>query len=42
VVVDANITTGRGPGLVFDFALELVEQIAGKERRKEVEKGLLL
>lgn len=42
VVVDAHITTGRGPGLVFDFALELVEQIAGKERRKEVEKGLLL
>lgn len=42
VVVDANITTGRGPGLVFDFALELVEQIAGKERRKEVEKRLLL
>lgn len=42
VVVDANITTGRGPGLAFDFALELVEQIAGIERREEVEKGLLL
>lgn len=42
VVVDANITTGRGPGLAFDFALTLVEQIAGIETRKEVENGLLL
>ncbi|MBK5195773.1 MAG: DJ-1/PfpI family protein [Proteiniphilum sp.] len=42
VVVDANITTGRGPGLAFDFALELVEQIAGIETRKEVQNGLLL
>jgi 4-methyl-5(b-hydroxyethyl)-thiazole monophosphate biosynthesis len=42
VVVDGNITTGRGPGLVFDFALKLVEQIAGTETREAVEKGLLL
>ncbi len=42
VVVDGNITTGKGPGLVFDFALALVEQIAGKETRKEVQSGLLL
>ena len=42
VVVDRNITTGRGPGLVFDFALKLVEQIAGTETREAVEKGLLL
>lgn len=42
VVVDDHITTGRGPGLVFDFALTLVEQIAGIETRKEVESGLLL
>lgn len=42
VVVDTNITTGKGPGVVFDFALKLVEQIAGIETRKEVAKGLLL
>lgn len=42
VVVDGNITTGRGPGLVFDFALRLVEQIAGLATRREVQQGLLL
>jgi len=42
VVVDQNITTGRGPGLAFDFALELVEQIAGAETREKVQNGLLL
>lgn len=42
VVVDGNITTGRGPGLTFDFALSLVEQTAGKAKRDEVAKGLLV
>lgn len=42
VVVDGHITTGRGPGLTFDFALSLVEQLAGKAKRDEVAKGLLL
>lgn len=42
VVVDENITTGKGPGLVFDFALRLVEQIAGLHVRREVQEGLLL
>lgn len=42
VVVDGNITTGKGPGLVFDFALQLVEQIAGLSVRREVQEGLLL
>ena len=42
VVVDGNITTGKGPGLVFDFALRLVEQIAGISTRREVQQGLLL
>lgn len=42
VVVDGNITTGKGPGLVFDFALRLVEQIAGLHTRREVQEGLLL
>ena len=42
VVVDGNITTGRGPGLVFEFALRLVEQIAGLKTKQEVQNGLLL
>lgn len=42
VVVDGNITTGRGPGLTFDFALELVRQLEGEDKQKEVAKGLLL
>jgi 4-methyl-5(b-hydroxyethyl)-thiazole monophosphate biosynthesis len=42
VVVDGNITTGRGPGLAFEFALRLVEQIAGLKTRQEVQNGLLL
>lgn len=42
VVVDGNITTGRGPGLTLDFALSLVEQVAGKVKRDEVAKGLLI
>lgn len=42
VVVDGNITTGRGPGLTIDFALSLVEQLAGKEKRDAVAAGLLV
>ena len=42
VVVDGLITTGRGPGLTLDFALALVEQLAGPARRGEVAQALLL
>ena len=42
VVVDGNLITGKGPGLVFDFALRLVELIAGMSTRREVQQGLLL
>ncbi len=42
VVVDGNITTGRGPGLTIDFALKLVELVAGKAKRDEVAAGLLV
>jgi hypothetical protein len=42
VVIDGNITTGRGPGLTIDFALSLVEQLAGKTKRDEVAAGLLV
>lgn len=42
VVVDANVITGRGPGLTFDFALQLVETVCGKAKRDEVAAGLLV
>lgn len=42
VVVDGNITTGRGPGLTLDFALQLLETLEGRAKRDEVAKGLLL
>lgn len=42
VVVSGNIITGKGPGLAFNFALQLVETIAGADKRKEVQSGLLL
>jgi len=42
VVVDGNIITGRGPGLTFDFALQVLETLEGKDKRDEVAKQLLL
>lgn len=42
VVVDGNIITGKGPGLVFDFGLQIVEHLVGVGTRKEVAEGLLL
>ncbi len=42
VVVDGNVTTGRGPGLTVEFALSLVEQLAGREVRDKVAAALLV
>jgi 4-methyl-5(b-hydroxyethyl)-thiazole monophosphate biosynthesis len=36
VEVDRNLTTGRGPGVALDFALELVAQLYGPEKRAQV------
>jgi 4-methyl-5(b-hydroxyethyl)-thiazole monophosphate biosynthesis len=41
VVTDGNVTTSRGPGTAMDFALELIELLAGKTKRVEVEAKLL-
>ncbi|HNZ48964.1 MAG TPA: DJ-1/PfpI family protein [Candidatus Hydrogenedentes bacterium] len=38
---DGNIITSRGPGTAMEFALYLVELLAGKARRAEVEAGLV-
>ena len=40
VVQDGKITTSRGPGTAMDFALSLIEQLAGVDKRREVEAGL--
>ena len=40
VVVDEKIVTSRGPGTAMDFALKLVELLAGKSRRDSVESAL--
>ena len=42
VVVDGLITTGKGPGLTFAFALELLSQLKGKAIADEVAGQLLL
>jgi len=41
-VVDGHITTGRGPGFTFDFALALLEILEGEKAKEEVSKQLLL
>ena len=42
VIVDGNVITGKGPGLTVDFALTLVEIMAGKEKRDQVAGQLLV
>lgn len=42
VVIDGNVITGRGPGLTIDFALTLVEILAGKNKRNEIAAQLLV
>ncbi len=41
VVVDGKVITSCGPGTAMDFALTLIEALEGKEKREEVEKGLV-
>lgn len=42
VVIDGNVITGKGPGLTIDFALTLVEVLAGKGKRDEIAGQLLV
>jgi 4-methyl-5(b-hydroxyethyl)-thiazole monophosphate biosynthesis len=41
VVTDGTVITSRGPGTAMDFALALIERLAGRSRRDEVEAKLL-
>jgi 4-methyl-5(b-hydroxyethyl)-thiazole monophosphate biosynthesis len=40
VVTDGKVITSRGPGTAMDFALQLIEILAGRQKRDEVEAGL--
>lgn len=40
VVQDGKVITSRGPGTAMDFALKLVEQLAGVARSQDVATGL--
>ena len=41
VVTDGNIVTGKGPAFSLEFALTLVELVAGKAKRNEAAADLL-
>ncbi len=41
VVTDGLLITSQGPGTALEFALRLVERLAGTEKMNEVNKGVL-
>ncbi len=41
VVQDGHILTSRGPGTAMDFALVIIEILASRTKRDEVEQGLM-
>jgi 4-methyl-5(b-hydroxyethyl)-thiazole monophosphate biosynthesis len=42
VVIDRNIITGQGAGVAIEFALALVEQLVGSDKKKEVAEAMVV
>ncbi len=42
IEIDGRIMTSRGPGTAMRFALQLIEQLLGKEKAQVVEAGLVI
>jgi hypothetical protein len=42
VSVTGLVTTSKGPGTALEFALELGEQLYGKEARENIQKQMLV
>ncbi|MFZ5628527.1 MAG: DJ-1/PfpI family protein [Spirochaetota bacterium] len=42
VVVDGKLTTSRGPGTALEFALQLVENLRGREARERLAAQMLV
>lgn len=40
VITDGNVTTGCGPGVAVDFALELVRVLVSAEKAEEIRRGM--
>ena len=41
IIKDGKVITSRGPGTAMDFALALIENLVGVDKRNEVEAGLV-
>jgi len=41
VVIDGKLVTSRGPGTAMEFAMALVEILAGRQKAEEVNQGVL-
>ena len=41
VARDGNITTSRGLGTAIPFALELISQLYGEEKAREIQKSII-
>jgi 4-methyl-5(b-hydroxyethyl)-thiazole monophosphate biosynthesis len=41
VVVDGKLITSRGPGTAIEFGLELVAQLFGREKAREIGRAML-
>ncbi|XP_057823621.2 protein DJ-1 homolog C isoform X3 [Cryptomeria japonica] len=41
VVIDGKLITSRGPGTAIEFSLAMVDKLYGKERAKNVSKGIV-